>query len=351
MAHAISKYEADRGLKQQEAESNVADDVLSKIEQSNVASSGGRRVARLEERCHSADILLRLCERDARLQSRHGLEISHVAVRRLRRKVEGRRRYFPLRQHPDVRAGRPLGPRWQHADEGVHLAVDPEWLPDGVCLLAVQLLPRATTENNPTVAWRRVLGPGKATSDRGRHPEHVEELGGHEGADELRRFAGSCRHGEGQRAVSRDSLQRLLLPAQVDELSGRMIAARFVGGRRGDADDAVGLVEGQRAQEHAIDHAEDGRVRADAERERDDGDQREARVLEEGANRVPEIVQHALTTFCGHSVRSATIGSTFIARRAGTYDAMMAERMSRTVDAAIARRSVGRTPKIIPESA
>ena len=45
----------------------------------------------------------------------------------------------------------------------------------------------------------------------------------------------------------------------------------------------------QRSEEQRVDHAEDGRVGADPERERQDDDRGEGRCLSKRTNRVPEI--------------------------------------------------------------
>ena len=52
------------------------------------------------------------------------------------------------------------------------------------------------------------------------------------------------------------------------------------------ADQSVGFGIRQRLQQHAVDDAEDGAVGADAERQREHGDEREARRLDEAADRV-----------------------------------------------------------------
>ena len=50
----------------------------------------------------------------------------------------------------------------------------------------------------------------------------------------------------------------------------------------------------QRPQEHGVDHAEDGGVGADAEGERDDGDNAEGGRLDQHPDGVTEIGQHKL---------------------------------------------------------
>ena len=63
---------------------------------------------------------------------------------------------------------------------------------------------------------------------------------------------------------------------------------------RGDPNEALGLVEGQRAQQDGMDDAEDDDVGPDAEGKDQDGDGGEAAIAAQGAQRVAEILRKAL---------------------------------------------------------
>ena len=75
----------------------------------------------------------------------------------------------------------------------------------------------------------------------------------------------------------------------------------------------LGTLIRQRPEEHAVDHAEDRGVGADAEREGEHRHEREARPLPQAPEGVPEVLAEA-----GHSDLSDVIGSSRTARRAGT---------------------------------
>src|SRR5436190_6492765 len=62
---------------------------------------------------------------------------------------------------------------------------------------------------------------------------------------------------------------------------------------RPEGHDAVRIAVGERPQKHGIDHAEDGRIRADAKAHYYYGQDREPRVLPEGPKGISEI--HART--------------------------------------------------------
>ncbi len=56
-----------------------------------------------------------------------------------------------------------------------------------------------------------------------------------------------------------------------------------------DGHQAGGILEGQGAQQHAVDDAEDGAVRADAQGEREHDDQREAGLVPEAAEGLAKV--------------------------------------------------------------
>src|SRR2546422_5162233 len=80
--------------------------------------------------------------------------------------------------------------------------------------------------------------------------------------------------------------------------------------------------------------------RADAQRQRQHDAEREAGVLHERADRVPEILEQRVH----HSYLRATIGSTRAARREGSQQASTATAARITGTATKVARSVGETP-------
>src|SRR5439155_13692389 len=57
-------------------------------------------------------------------------------------------------------------------------------------------------------------------------------------------------------------------------------------------DEPIGIAIRERADAHRIDQAEDCGVAADADREREDGDEREARRLAKRTQRIPDVLPH-----------------------------------------------------------
>ena len=69
---------------------------------------------------------------------------------------------------------------------------------------------------------------------------------------------------------------------------------RQIGARFADPDQALGFRIRQRPQQHRIDDAEEGRVRADPDREQEDGDGGEPGTLADRAKRVAEILAEGI---------------------------------------------------------
>src|SRR5687767_3624114 len=137
--------------------------------------------------------------------------------------------------------------------------------------------------------------------------KHVEEVGGRLGhIDSL------CLIGERQVYVSGFNRSEMfedgVLRAPVDEVwSGNLDSLSFRI-QLLDHHDAIGSAIRQTPQHHAIHNTEDGRARADTETERDHGDGRKHRALEQPAKCKPQIFQHGFH----YSYLNATNGSTFV---------------------------------------
>src|SRR5579859_942262 len=58
-----------------------------------------------------------------------------------------------------------------------------------------------------------------------------------------------------------------------------------------DENEAGRITKGQRAQKNGVDHAEDGGVRADAQRQCEDGDRRKARTLRQETEGIADVME------------------------------------------------------------
>ena len=191
------------------------------------------------------------------------------------------------RRHVDVAVGRVLRNRRQHADDGVRPVVHLEGLADDVGVAAKPRAPVLVAQHQHRRGARVVVAVDERATELRADAEHVEEVG--------RDHAGV--HAVGLAAVQQ--VERHLVELHQSAETGELLTVVVELGD-GDAD---GVLPGprrrfleqhqpiavhvrQRLEQHAVDHAEHRGIRADAQAEHQDGDQREARLTPEGPRRV-----------------------------------------------------------------
>ena len=140
-----------------------------------------------------------------------------------------------------------------------------------------------------------VLG-GERPAQGGCYPEHREEVPRDPIGPRIRWFAALALEPERRAGDRRQPVERLLhLPPVAVHLRGRKPGAEhLLAGRVVLEDDGqpVVLVEGKSTQDHRIDHREDRRGGADAEREHRQGDGGEGGGRAKRSEGCPEVVEH-----------------------------------------------------------
>ena len=126
-----------------------------------------------------------------------------------------------------------------------------------------------------------------AAGDR-RHAEHVEEPRRYLGTLEAL-WSGATRQVEDVFAIGGQMREGAGVVLQVEEVRRGMVVPRALRGGAPDAHDAIGIGVGKRPKQDAVDDTEDRAVRADPERQRRDGDDGEAGILDQDSNRVAQI--------------------------------------------------------------
>ena len=243
-------------------------------------ASGGRRgMTLLDIGAHAPHVVRCLLEGDARLQARDRLEIADVAIDVRSLDVDGRGRDGLAREDPELGHRGPFGPRRHDPDDGVRLAVEPDASSDRILRAVEHPLPDGIADNDHRLGRRRVLRSREHAAGGRTDAEDVEEVDGDPVPFELVRVPVADHHGEDGVAIPRHRGKRAVLALKVEEVARRMSAAAFVVRRRPDLDDTPGVMERQRAEEHAVDHAEDRGVRGDADRDRQDRDGRKVGVF------------------------------------------------------------------------
>jgi hypothetical protein len=100
--------------------------------------------------------------------------------------------------------------------------------------------------------------------------------------------SGQRRRGRGVGAHAVDG-RRLRLPVEEIEVGG---VVGLVADGRADGDEARRVGKRQRLEQHAVDDAEDGRIRADAQRQHQHHDGRFVKPLREGSDGVSQVCEH-----------------------------------------------------------
>ncbi len=171
------------------------------------------------------------------------------------------------------------------------VTVDFNSLADGGGIGAEPPLPQAVAENGGAGAVGLVFFGGERAADERRYPEQGKQAALDDLAGILLGAGGAREHTRGA-SERRKPLERFRPVAprdHVDRGHGVILpAARRVLFQ--DRDEPFGLAVRQRLQQHGVDGREDGRSRADPEREREDRRHREGAILDQRADREADVL-------------------------------------------------------------
>ena len=180
--------------------------------------------------------------------------------------------------------------RRQHADHDVRAAADRDRAAEHVPIAAKHALPETVAQHQHAAAPGLVLVGQEAAAQRDRHAEQVEQPAADGGALNLARFAGAD-HGEQARGVGFHLLEHPGVFPHAHEVGGRdPVVPGAVRIQHPDLVQAAGIPERQRLQQHAVHHAEDRAVGADAERERNQRDGGKRRRSPQRPQRVADVL-------------------------------------------------------------
>ena len=181
------------------------------------------------------------------------------------------------------------------ADNRPRLFVRADRAANGVGASAELFLPRGVAQDCHWRRARHVIAGHERPAGRDRNAEHLEETGrdldrSHELGPSS---AGQCHSARRER---RDGVKAgaLQFPRFVIGVGGDVFPIAGLLVRRPDQHEAVGVREGQRAQQHRIHHAEDRRVDANAKAERQDGGHRERWTFPKDAHGKTEVLSQVV---------------------------------------------------------
>ena len=152
-------------------------------------------------------------------------------------------------------------------------------------------MPQVEAQHDDLRRIRRFVVECQQSSEQRLNGRDLEQSSDAGRPDELLRFALADQNAT-HRGVAGD-LHRFCLLLPIEEAPGRRRADRERRGGVGDfahRDETIGVGQMQRRQEHRIYHAEDRGVRADAERQRGDRDEREQRCAPERSRGESQIL-------------------------------------------------------------
>ena len=171
----------------------------------------------------------------------------------------------------------------QHANDGVRLAVEPHRAPKDAAVAGKAVLPDPVREDDDFVATDDAFLLGERPAQRQRVPvaHHREKSGrGRARQQVLGPILGGHVHAA---AAPRVQIAEDRGPAPPLDVVGGRDRLSFSVVLLPHHHQAVGLAVRQRREEGAVDDAEDGGGRRDAQRQRDDGDGREPGIAPEEA--------------------------------------------------------------------
>ena len=196
-------------------------------------------------------------------------------------------------RHVDVAAGKEIEGSRRDADHRDRRAVQRDDAADERWVSAETTCPQTLADHGHRRA-RLLFRVGESASRDRRDPEHVQQRGADAVADELLGLsrAAQIEAGESDR---RELVERPHLLAPRHEIQHRCAEVRKVEPivLLGDLDEAMGIGERQRPEQHRVHDGEHRRVRGDRQRDGQHDGRRERRRPPDRAERVPKIVhQH-----------------------------------------------------------
>ena len=258
----------------------------------------------LERRHHGAHVAIRFgellleCERDAlqlgtrRLQRHVGSEARDRKDPRVPAAILGQCRHPRAEGHVEVGGLEQFEARRQHADDGVRLVVEQQALSQRAALRIATPRKSIREQHHAFGAWL-VIALVEAPPLGRSHTEHGQKRGAdHLGRDAFRLAAAA--DGQAGRAHGADAGERLATRAPVVVVVARGRDARELRRLLGEDHHPGGVLVGERLKQDRVDDGEDGGVRADAQRQRQDGDEREAGPRAEVAKRDAHVLHASI---------------------------------------------------------
>jgi hypothetical protein len=279
--------ETHRAKQNEQRPFHIADQFLMQRNQPD-PDPGVRRILLLEARGNRIHLGLGRRACDARLQPADDRQPVRSTGGEQSLELPDRRE-----RHPELGVVGMLEARGHHAQDFVRHTVQHDALADDGNIRAKPPHPEPVGEDDHALAAGLTVRSSEGASLQRLHTHRLEEFMGDASAADLRRIA-ALRQRDARAEVAGHPLERLTRAAPVVEIriGSDVLVEALPGVVRPHHHQAVRVRVGQRLQEHAVDHREDGRVRADAQAERQNHQSVEERLLRDVSKSVPNVRPH-----------------------------------------------------------
>jgi hypothetical protein len=282
--------ERDRGEQDQRRRLHAADDLVAEPHEPERPAGVEAGIRGRQPRGNAIGLGPRLAERRAIFEpaeNPHGPRAARKAAAVERIGAERQPHVGGRRKGQEREAGR------QHADDLHRAAVEGQRGADGIGGRCESTLPQAVADQRDRRSARTFFRSGQCPSQRGAHAEHVEEVARDHRELHLLRVCLSGHVSASERPRGETVVTAAVGPKIFEvRLRQRQLELALLRLASPEKHEAVGVREGKRVEYDAVDNREHRGGRADPERERDDGDQREAGRPEQPAGGVSEVLEH-----------------------------------------------------------
>ena len=176
-----------------------------------------------------------------------------------------------------------------HAHDGVRCIVHRQHLSDHVRRRSEFSFPESAADFHHRLRTNLVFFDSKVSPENGLHAENGEKFSGNHFCLETLRLAGASER-ENVLAKSRYGGKRVVHPSPVEEIGIGNRRMLEVGLAFIERHEPFRLLVPERRKQHGIHHAEDSRIRADAQRERENRNDCEARIFHQHSQCVSNVL-------------------------------------------------------------
>src|SRR5262245_40245196 len=288
------EHHPDRAEQHEQRQTNLARELRAQRNQIHPPAGVEIRVLLLYPAVNSAHLGLRLLQTEAGFDPshRHGATSAPRAI--LFVNLPGRPY---LRLLGGQRAGitAPVEARRHHADHRGFIAAQDQFAPDDLRVAAEPPLPQSEVDHDHAWLPRLAFVRREGSPQNWGHAEYIEKAGGGDLRWNLFRLAVAGQV-DGCVPESRHILEDAVLLLPVEEVPhvDHILTAWIRAPSFPHHHQPVGVGVRQGLQQHGMHYAEDRRIRADAERQRDHGHDRERRLLEQRTRALAQVLPQSL---------------------------------------------------------